>query len=87
MCLGVTVKVPASLSTTRSEGPDGYSDTVTGVGGAIAPIIGGLLAAFSYDWLFLASAILSAAALIVLSVGMREPRRHIQADPLEELNA
>lgn len=65
----------------------GIGNTVTGIGGAIAPIIGGLLAAFSYDWLFLASAILSAAALIVLSVGMREPRKHIQADPLEELSA
>lgn len=64
----------------------GIGNTVTGVGGAIAPLIGGLLAAFSYNWLFFASALLSAAALIVLSVGMREPRLHVQADPLEELN-
>lgn len=65
----------------------GMGNTVTGIGGAIAPLIGGLLAAFSYDWLFLASALLSAAALIVLSVGMREPRHHIQTDPLKELSA
>ncbi|MBE2239085.1 MAG: MFS transporter [Caldilineaceae bacterium] len=62
----------------------GIGNSVTGVGGAIAPLIGGVLAVFSYDWLFLASAIVSAIALIVLSLGMREPRKHLQTDPFEE---
>lgn len=62
----------------------GIGNTVTGIGGAIAPLIGGLLAYFSYDLLFLASAVVSAMALLVLIFGMREPRRHSQADPFEE---
>jgi len=63
----------------------GIGNTITGVGGAVAPIIGGLLAAFSYDWLFFASAALSAVALIVLSIGLREPRSHVQTDVFEEM--
>lgn len=52
----------------------GLGNTVSGVGSVIAPLIGGLLAAFSYDWLFACSALVSALALIVLLVSVREPR-------------
>lgn len=63
----------------------GLGNTVTGTGGAVAPIIGGLIATFSYEWLFLGSALLSAATLLVLYFGMKEPRLHVQADPLAEM--
>jgi len=57
----------------------GLGNTVTGIGGAIAPIIGGLLAIYSYDWLFLVSTVLSAATLLLLIFSMKEPRTHKQA--------
>ncbi|MFO7633129.1 MAG: MFS transporter [Caldilinea sp.] len=64
----------------------GLGNTVTGIGGAIAPLIGGLIAAvFSYDLLFFVSALLSVITLLVLVFGMKEPRRHEQTDPLEEM--
>ena len=54
------------------------------VGSVIAPLIGGLLAAFSYDWLFAVSAIVSGVALVMMRVGVREPR---QLDEFPELAA
>ena len=63
----------------------GMGNTTVGVGSAIAPLVGGLLAAvFSYELMFLVSALLSAIALGVLSFGMREPRKHVQTDVFEE---
>lgn len=58
----------------------GLGNTMTGVGGAIAPIIGGFLAVYSYDWLFLASTLLSAATLLLLIFVMKEPRLHKQVE-------
>ena len=63
----------------------GMGNTTVGVGSAIAPLVGGLLAAvFSYELMFLVSALLSAIALGVLSFGMREPRKHVQTDVFEK---
>lgn len=53
----------------------GVGNTVSGLGSAIAPIIGGLLAVISYNLLFGVSTVISAIALILLIFGVREPRR------------
>jgi MFS family permease len=64
----------------------GMGNTIVGVGSAIAPLVGGLLAALlGYNQMFLWSALLSAVALGVLSFGMREPRQHPQTDVLDEM--
>jgi MFS family permease len=56
----------------------GIGNTVSGIASAVAPLIGGLLAVFHYDWVFLASAILSVAGLIVLRLRVTEPRRQTE---------
>jgi MFS family permease len=48
---------------------------VSGLGSAVAPIIGGLLAVISYDLLFAVSTLVSVLALILLLFTVREPRR------------
>jgi MFS family permease len=53
----------------------GVGNTVSGLGSAIAPIIGGLLAVYSYNALFGVSALVSALALGLLMFTVREPRR------------
>jgi len=53
----------------------GVGNTVSGLGSAIAPIIGGLLAVYSYNALFAVSALVSALALGLLMFTVREPRR------------
>jgi MFS family permease len=53
----------------------GVGNTVSGLGSAVAPIIGGLLAVLNYDLLFAVSTLISAAALILLMFTVREPRR------------
>ena len=53
----------------------GVGNTVSGLGSAVAPIIGGLLAVISYNLLFGVSTLISAIALILLIFGVREPRR------------
>jgi len=52
----------------------GLGNTVTGIGSAVAPLVGGLLAVISYDFLFAASLVVSVAGLVVLLVFVREPR-------------
>jgi MFS family permease len=52
----------------------GIGNTVSGIASAVAPIIGGLLAVFNYNWVFLASAFLSAAGLVLLRFRVNEPR-------------
>ncbi|MBW7886332.1 MAG: MFS transporter [Caldilineaceae bacterium] len=56
----------------------GLGNTTSGIGSAIAPIIGGFLAVISYRWLFLVSALVSLLALAVMWFNMREPRTHPQ---------
>ena len=53
----------------------GVGNTVSGLGSAVAPIIGGLLAVISYNLLFGVSTVISVIALILLIFGVREPRR------------
>lgn len=53
----------------------GVGNTVSGLGSAVAPIIGGLLALYSYNLLFAVSAVISAVALALLMFTVREPRR------------
>lgn len=62
----------------------GLGNTVTGIGGAVAPLIGGIIAVYSYDLLFLTSALFSALTLLILYFGMKEPRKHVQRSPFEE---
>ena len=53
----------------------GVGNTVSGLGSAVAPIIGGLLAVISYNLLFGVSTVISVIALIMLIFGVREPWR------------
>lgn len=62
----------------------GIGNTASGIGGAIAPIIGGLLAAYDYDALFALSAVLSLAGWVALRIGLRDPRRHGYVDALRD---
>ncbi|MCB0131793.1 MAG: MFS transporter [Caldilineaceae bacterium] len=52
----------------------GIANTTAGIGSVLAPLVGGLIAAFSYQSLFLASATLSIAAMLMLILVVREPR-------------
>ncbi|MBK8045905.1 MAG: hypothetical protein IPK16_01465 [Anaerolineales bacterium] len=47
---------------------------MNGIGAALAPIVGGLLAAYSYNLMFALSAMVGIAALWVLLAGVKEPR-------------
>jgi MFS family permease len=54
----------------------GLANTIPGVAGSLAPLIGGLLAgALSYSWMFVLSAIIGVASLSLLRFGVREPRK------------
>ncbi|HEX9018193.1 MAG TPA: MFS transporter [Anaerolineaceae bacterium] len=60
----------------------GLANTVPGVASSLAPLIGGLLADFTgYPFLFVLSALLSAAAFVILRWTVRDPR-HLPAGPL-----
>ena len=61
----------------------GVGNTVSGLGSAVAPIIGGLLALYSYNALFAVSALISALALVLLIFTVREPRREKKLFSLE----
>ncbi len=52
----------------------GIANTAVGIGNALGPIIGGLLATVSYIWLFGASALIALAALLIMIFSVREPR-------------
>jgi len=52
----------------------GIANTVAGLGGGVAPLIGGWLAEFSYNWLFVLSACLSLTSLILFRWYVKEPR-------------
>jgi MFS family permease len=53
----------------------GIGNTVSGLGSLVAPIIGGVLAFYSYHALFGVSTLVSVAALALLLWGVKEPRR------------
>ncbi len=52
----------------------GMTNTTVGVISMIGPLIGALLAAAGYDWLFAASAVISLLALAAMHWWVREPR-------------
>jgi MFS family permease len=56
----------------------GISNTSMGIGSAIAPLLGGLLAVVGYDWLFAASAAIGLIALITMHWSVMEPRRQLE---------
>jgi MFS family permease len=53
----------------------GIANTTVGLGSALAPLLGGWLAFFSYDWLFFVSAFFSLAAVLLMHWTMVDPRR------------
>jgi MFS family permease len=54
----------------------GLANTIPGITGSIAPLIGGWLAgAISYQSMFLLSAVIGAASWVFLRFGVREPRK------------
>jgi MFS family permease len=60
----------------------GLANTIPGVAGAIAPLIGGLLVgAISYQAMFIVSAIIGVISLVLLRFAVREPRK-INPSPL-----
>lgn len=56
----------------------GIGNTTAGTGSAVAPIIGGVIAAFSYSALFAVSAIVGLIAFAVLQWFVREPRHQAE---------
>ena len=53
----------------------GLANTIPGVVGAVAPLIGGLLAAaVGYQWMFVLTAIIATISLGLLRFTVREPR-------------
>ena len=80
LAAGITI-VSAVLSSMEFSHRDhlptyvGVGNTVSGLGGAVAPIIGGLLAVLSYNLLFAVATLVSALAMILLIFTVREPRR------------
>ncbi|MBV7327145.1 MFS transporter [Chloroflexi bacterium TSY] len=53
----------------------GLANTTSGVGKVLAPAIGGLLAFYSYEWLFALSGIIGILALLMLRFIVQEPRK------------
>ncbi len=80
LAAGITI-VSAVLSSMEFSHRDhlptyvGVGNTVSGLGSAVAPIIGGLLAVLSYNLLFAVATLVSALAMILLIFTVREPRR------------
>ena len=61
----------------------GIANTVAGLGGGIAPLIGGLIVKYSYSWVFILSGVIGLSSLILLHRSVREPRHepyHHMAD-------
>jgi len=62
----------------------GLANTLPGIVGSVAPLIGGLLAgAISYQWMFILSGVIGVASWLLLRFTVREPRHSSPApDPL-----
>ncbi|RME50727.1 MAG: MFS transporter [Caldilineae bacterium] len=56
----------------------GLSNTTMGVGSALAPLVGGLLAEVGYNWLFAASALVGVLALSAMHWAVTEPRHQTE---------
>ncbi|MBX3051126.1 MAG: MFS transporter [Caldilineaceae bacterium] len=59
----------------------GISNTTMGIGSALAPLAGGLLAWFGYNTLFAVGALLAGAAFVAMRWGVTEPRVGQLFDP------
>ncbi len=67
----------------------GLANTIPGVAGSIAPLIGGWLAGFaSYQWMFVLSAVVGVVSWGLLHFAVKEPRHRLQSPvtslPLDE---
>jgi MFS family permease len=61
----------------------GLANTIPGVAGSIAPLIGGWMAgAVSYQWMFVLSAVIATLSWVLLHFAVKEPRDRIKAPPL-----
>lgn len=61
----------------------GLANTIPGVAGALAPLLGGWLAgATSYQTMFILSAVIGMAAWALLRFAVREPRKILPSQPL-----
>lgn len=58
----------------------GITNTLTGLGGGIAPMIGSGIAQFSYPWLFALSAGVNLLSVILSYFYVNEPRHHKKGD-------
>ncbi len=65
----------------------GISNTIMGIGSALAPLVGGLLAWYGYATLFAVGALLAVAALFAMHWGVAEPRTHLVFDPNSSIKA
>ncbi len=63
----------------------GLANTIPGIAGGIAPLIGGWLAgAVSYQAMFILAAIIGATSLVLLRFAVREPRKMVAAPVLSD---
>lgn len=59
----------------------GIANTTVGAANVIAPLVGGWIAGFGFDWLFGAGSLTSIVALILLMLTVADPRRSVKAVP------
>ena len=64
----------------------GISNTTMGIGSALAPLVGGLLAWFGYNTLFAVGAFLAVIAFVAMRWGVAEPRATELFDPVAASN-
>ncbi len=61
----------------------GIANTTAGLAGSIAPLIGGWLAGYGYQSLYLACVVVGSAGLLWLVAGVRDPRGKTLLQPVE----
>ena len=54
----------------------GIANTVAGIGGGLAPLLGGWIANYSYAWLFALSSVVGVSSFILMHWCVKEPRHH-----------
>jgi MFS family permease len=63
----------------------GIANTIIGLGGSVAPLVGGWLASWSYDVLFVLSAGINLISLILFRWYVKEPRHQPENDVITEI--
>lgn len=58
----------------------GMSNTVMGIGSAAAPLLAGVIAYASYDWLFAGSTVVGVVALLMMVLLVKEPRQEANVE-------